>query len=240
MMAGEVEPDEDEFGDLVALKGVVKYPIRIKCAVLAWDVLQEALGAAAPAATQPHTASASTLGGRPSVYPGARTDGRADAKRSLKPSLDWLLVLVPVAIVLELAGGPDLAIFLTSAARDHPAGGADRPVDRAARPARRAAGGRPDQRHVRQRDRADHRGLPDPGRQDRDGEGLAHRLDPREPPAGAGAVVLPRWAPAHGAAFSAQAASVHATLAGAGRDRPVDAGAVRHLGGQRLRCSARW
>jgi len=43
MMAGEVEPDEQEFGDLVALKGVVKYPIRIKCAVLAWDVLQEAL-----------------------------------------------------------------------------------------------------------------------------------------------------------------------------------------------------
>jgi nitrogen fixation protein NifU and related proteins len=50
MMAGEVEPDEERFGDLVALKGVVKYPIRIKCAVLAWDVLQEALqgdGAAA-------------------------------------------------------------------------------------------------------------------------------------------------------------------------------------------------
>jgi len=43
MMAGEVEPDEDTFGDLVALKGVVKYPIRIKCAVLAWDVLQDAL-----------------------------------------------------------------------------------------------------------------------------------------------------------------------------------------------------
>ena len=43
MMAGELEPDEDDFGDLVALKGVVKYPIRIKCAVLAWDVLQEAL-----------------------------------------------------------------------------------------------------------------------------------------------------------------------------------------------------
>jgi len=43
MMAGEVEPDEDRFGDLVALKGVVQYPIRIKCAVLAWDVLQEVL-----------------------------------------------------------------------------------------------------------------------------------------------------------------------------------------------------
>jgi len=43
MMAGNVEPDEDEFGELVALKGVVKYPIRVKCAVLAWDVLQDAL-----------------------------------------------------------------------------------------------------------------------------------------------------------------------------------------------------
>jgi nitrogen fixation protein NifU and related proteins len=44
MMEGRVEPNEDSFGDLVALKGVAKYPVRIKCAVLAWDVLQEALG----------------------------------------------------------------------------------------------------------------------------------------------------------------------------------------------------
>ena len=43
MMAGETEPDEDAFGELVALKGVVKYPVRVKCAVLAWDVLQDAL-----------------------------------------------------------------------------------------------------------------------------------------------------------------------------------------------------
>jgi nitrogen fixation NifU-like protein len=46
MMEGKLEPDEEEFGDLVALKGVVKYPVRIKCAVLAWDVLQEALSGA--------------------------------------------------------------------------------------------------------------------------------------------------------------------------------------------------
>ena len=57
MMAGDVEPDEQEFGDLVALKGVVKYPIRIKCAVLAWDVLQDALGGAGEASgTQAHGA----------------------------------------------------------------------------------------------------------------------------------------------------------------------------------------
>ena len=43
MMAGEVEADEDAFGELVALRGVVKYPVRVKCAVLAWDVLQDAL-----------------------------------------------------------------------------------------------------------------------------------------------------------------------------------------------------
>ena len=55
MMAGEVEPTEDRFGDLVALKGVVKYPIRIKCAVLAWDVLQEALqGVGEAAGTAAH------------------------------------------------------------------------------------------------------------------------------------------------------------------------------------------
>ena len=55
MLSGEIEPDEDAFGELVALKGVVKYPIRVKCAVLAWDVLQEALaGEGAAAATSPH------------------------------------------------------------------------------------------------------------------------------------------------------------------------------------------
>ena len=58
MMAGEAEPDEDAFGDLVALKGVVKYPIRIKCAVLAWDVLQDALdGEGAASGTRPHSVS---------------------------------------------------------------------------------------------------------------------------------------------------------------------------------------
>jgi nitrogen fixation NifU-like protein len=55
MMAGEIEPDEDRFGELVALKGVVKYPVRIKCAVLPWDVLQEALaGGGEAGGSSPH------------------------------------------------------------------------------------------------------------------------------------------------------------------------------------------
>jgi nitrogen fixation NifU-like protein len=55
MLSGELEPDEDAFGELIALKGVVKYPVRVKCAVLAWDVLQEALaGEGAAAGASPH------------------------------------------------------------------------------------------------------------------------------------------------------------------------------------------
>ncbi len=33
----------DELGDLEALEGVKKYPVRIKCAVLSWNTLLEAL-----------------------------------------------------------------------------------------------------------------------------------------------------------------------------------------------------
>ena len=43
MMAGEAEGDQATMGDLVSLKGVVKYPVRIKCALLGWNTLVEAL-----------------------------------------------------------------------------------------------------------------------------------------------------------------------------------------------------
>ncbi len=43
MMAGEEEGDEKELEDLVSLKGVTKYPVRIKCALLGWNTLVEAL-----------------------------------------------------------------------------------------------------------------------------------------------------------------------------------------------------
>jgi Ca2+:H+ antiporter len=41
----------------------------------------------------------------------------------VKPSLDWLLVLVPVSVALKLAGGADLAIFVISAAAILPLAG---------------------------------------------------------------------------------------------------------------------
>ena len=43
MMSGEEEGDPDVLGDLVSLKGVVKYPVRIKCALLGWNTLIEAI-----------------------------------------------------------------------------------------------------------------------------------------------------------------------------------------------------
>jgi nitrogen fixation NifU-like protein len=43
MMAGEEQGDINELGDLVSLKGVVKYPVRIKCALLGWNTLLEGL-----------------------------------------------------------------------------------------------------------------------------------------------------------------------------------------------------
>jgi nitrogen fixation NifU-like protein len=43
MLAGEEDGDADALGDLVSLKGVVKYPVRIKCALLGWNTLLEGL-----------------------------------------------------------------------------------------------------------------------------------------------------------------------------------------------------
>jgi nitrogen fixation NifU-like protein len=45
MMRG-THPDEqwaDDMGDLMALEGVAKFPVRVKCALLAWMALRDAL-----------------------------------------------------------------------------------------------------------------------------------------------------------------------------------------------------
>lgn len=43
MMRSTEEIDSDTLGDLEALSGVRKFPVRIKCATLAWHTLDEAL-----------------------------------------------------------------------------------------------------------------------------------------------------------------------------------------------------
>jgi nitrogen fixation NifU-like protein len=49
MMRGSDEIDPEELGDLEAMAGVRKFPVRVKCATLAWHTLEEALDEAAAA-----------------------------------------------------------------------------------------------------------------------------------------------------------------------------------------------
>jgi nitrogen fixation NifU-like protein len=46
----EARAEAPPMGDLEALQGVVKFPVRIKCATLSWNTLSEGLDAAAQAA----------------------------------------------------------------------------------------------------------------------------------------------------------------------------------------------
>src|SRR5207302_8209365 len=48
----EVDPDL-KLGDLEALRGVVKFPVRIKCATLSWNTLAQGLDEAAAEAGAP-------------------------------------------------------------------------------------------------------------------------------------------------------------------------------------------
>jgi nitrogen fixation NifU-like protein len=47
MMHGEGEPDEKVLGDGVAFAGVARYPVRVKCALLGWMALKDAVARAA-------------------------------------------------------------------------------------------------------------------------------------------------------------------------------------------------
>ncbi len=45
MLKGEHPDDEEDLGDLEALRGVSKFPVRIKCALLSWTTMMDALEA---------------------------------------------------------------------------------------------------------------------------------------------------------------------------------------------------
>lgn len=40
---GELTPDEDRFEDAIAFAGVAKFPARVKCALLAWSAMRDAV-----------------------------------------------------------------------------------------------------------------------------------------------------------------------------------------------------
>ena len=43
LMTNPEEEAPEELGDLEAFQGVSKFPVRVKCATLAWNVLEEGL-----------------------------------------------------------------------------------------------------------------------------------------------------------------------------------------------------
>ncbi len=43
VMLRDTEPDEERLGDAVALGGVAKFPARVKCALLSWMALKDAI-----------------------------------------------------------------------------------------------------------------------------------------------------------------------------------------------------
>jgi nitrogen fixation NifU-like protein len=47
MMQGKPPDPSIDLGDLEAFAGVSKFPVRVKCALLAWTTLQDALAGAA-------------------------------------------------------------------------------------------------------------------------------------------------------------------------------------------------
>jgi len=47
-MMVEGEPLGEEYGDIEALVGVAKFPVRVKCASLAWKTLEQALSEGSP------------------------------------------------------------------------------------------------------------------------------------------------------------------------------------------------
>lgn len=43
VMRGDAAADEDRLGDAIALEGVAKYPVRVKCALLGWMAAKDAI-----------------------------------------------------------------------------------------------------------------------------------------------------------------------------------------------------
>jgi nitrogen fixation NifU-like protein len=43
LMQGQAPDDSVDLGDLEALAGVRKFPVRIKCAALSWNVIEQGL-----------------------------------------------------------------------------------------------------------------------------------------------------------------------------------------------------
>ncbi len=65
MLRDENHPDPEEMGDLSALAGVSRFPVRVKCATLPWHTLEEALKASSPSESLSDLSDSSNLSESP-------------------------------------------------------------------------------------------------------------------------------------------------------------------------------
>jgi nitrogen fixation NifU-like protein len=84
MMHGEPVPADVDVGDLEALEGVKKFPVRVKCALLAWTTLGDALAAYHAGRRAGHRSSTeeAKLGDRPNLTP---TQASTDLTHLIRP-----------------------------------------------------------------------------------------------------------------------------------------------------------
>ena len=102
---------------------------------------------------------------------------------TLRPSIHWLLIAMPVAAALDAMGVAAPIVFLCAALAIVPAGQPDRAQHRAPRGAHGPGPRRAPQRDVRQPAGAHHRDGGAARRAGRDGQGLADRRPARQPAA---------------------------------------------------------
>ena len=83
------EPEEidlDKLGELAALQGVVKFPVRIKCATLSWNALAQGLDEVAPKRPRPSRPPGASA---TAVTPGCKGPGRRRAARWSPACASW-------------------------------------------------------------------------------------------------------------------------------------------------------
>ncbi len=77
MMHAEIGPDDVDLGDLEALEGVQNFPVRIKCALLPWTTLLDAIDAYERGERAvKSTTENPELGGRPTIVQGKENERR--------------------------------------------------------------------------------------------------------------------------------------------------------------------